>query len=151
MRHPARVKELKELLQVVWVRNPKCSTSTLTSPLATCGASGRNWMGRTYKKVHDLNQQEMKYVETLALLYANFEQICTEKMEVEEQFDRDFDDSLTKLSESRARCVKVAATHARIEEDLDEGLRVHHSHFHDTAAATTSLSCGTHDRDNWLW
>ena len=100
-------------------------------------------MGRTYKKVYDLNQQAMKYVETLALLYANFEQIYTKKREVEEQFDRDFDDSLTKLSESRARCVKVAATHARIKEDLNEGLRIPHSHFHDTTAATMSLSCGT--------
>ena len=75
-------------------------------------------------KVFDLNQQAMKYLETLALLYANFEQICTEKREVEEQFDRDLNDSLRKLSESRARCVKVAETHARIEEDLNEGPRV---------------------------
>ena len=58
-------------------------------------------LGKTYKtnreandKVHDLNQQASKYVETWALLYSNFEQICTEKKEVEEQFDRDFDDSL---------------------------------------------------------
>ena len=40
--------------------------------------------------VYELNQQASKYVETLALLYANFERICTEKKEVEEQFDRDF-------------------------------------------------------------
>ena len=58
-------------------------------------------LGKTYKtnreaneKVYDLNQQASKYVETLALLHANFEQICTEKREVEEQFDRDFDESL---------------------------------------------------------
>ena len=112
-------------------------------------------LGRTYKmnteannKVYDLSQQAMKYLETLALLYANFEQICTEKREVEEQFDGDFDDSLRKLSESRARCVKVAATYARIEEDLNEGLRVVRSQFHDTAEATMSLSCGKNDRDN---
>ena len=98
-------------------------------------------------KVYDLNQQAMKYLETLAL-YANFEQICMEKREVEEQFDRDFDDSLRKRSESRARCVKVAATHARIEEDLNEGPRVVRRKFHDTAEATMSLSCGTNDRDN---
>ena len=47
-------------------------------------------------KVYDLNQQAMKYLETLALLYANFEQICTEKREVEEQFERDFEEALRK-------------------------------------------------------
>ena len=98
-------------------------------------------------KVYDLNQQAMKCLETLALLYANFERICTEKEEVEKQFDRDFDESLKMVSESSARCIKVAATHARIEEDLNEGLRVVRSQFHDTAAATMSLSCGSNDRD----
>ena len=53
-------------------------------------------------KVYDLNPQASKYLETLALLYSNFEQICTEKKEVEEQFDRDFDESLKQLSESGA-------------------------------------------------
>ena len=112
-------------------------------------------LGKTYKmnteanyKVYDLNQQAMKYLETLALLYANFEQICTEKREIEEQFDRDFDDSLRRLSESRALCVKVAATYARIEADLNEGPGVVRSQFNDMAAATLSLSCGTNDRDN---
>ena len=101
-------------------------------------------------KVYDLNQQAMKYLETLALLYANFEQICTGKREIEEQFDRDFDNSLKRLSESRALCVKVAATYAGIEADLNEGLGVVRSQFNDTAAATLSLSlsCGTNDHDN---
>ena len=48
-----------------------------------------------------------KYVETLSLLYANFERICAEK-EVEEEFDRDFDESLKMFSESRSRCIRVA-------------------------------------------
>ena len=75
-------------------------------------------------KVFDLSQQASKYLETVALLYSNFEQICTEKREVEEQFDRDFGESLNQLSERSARCIKVAETYARIEEDLYEGLRV---------------------------
>ena len=57
-------------------------------------------------------------METLALLYANFERICAEKKEVEEQFDQ------------------VAETYARIEDDLNEGLR---------ATATLALTCGKND------
>ena len=81
-------------------------------------------LGKTYKtnketndKVYDLNQQASKHVETLGLLYANFERICAEKKEAEDQFDRDFDESLKLLSDSRNRCARVAETHARIEED----------------------------------
>ena len=53
----------------------------------------RSSLGKAYKmnkeandKEHDLNQQASKYLEALTLLYWNFEQICTEKREVEEQF-----------------------------------------------------------------
>ena len=109
--------------------------------------------GKTYKtnreandKVYDLSQQASKHLETLALLYSNFEQICTEKEEVEEQFDRDFDESLKMLSESRACCIKVAETYARIDEDLNEGLRVVRNHFQDTATATLAWTCGRSDR-----
>ena len=63
-------------------------------------------------------------MKTLAALYANFEQIC----------------------ESRARCIKVAETFARIEEDLNEGLRVVRNHFQETATATLALTCGKNDR-----
>ena len=49
-------------------------------------AGKKSNLGKTCKtnrevndKVHDLNQQTSKYVETLALLHANFERICTEK------------------------------------------------------------------------
>ena len=52
------------------------------------------------------------------------------------------------LSESRARCIKVAETYARIEEDLNEGVRVVRNHFHDTAAATLALTCGKNDCDH---
>ena len=52
------------------------------------------------------------------------------------------------LSESRARCIKVAETYARIEEDLNEGLRVVRTQFHDTAAATLALTSGKNDRDH---
>ena len=106
-------------------------------------AGKKSSLGKTYKtnreandKVYDLNQQASKYGETLTLLYANFEQTCTEKKEVEEQFDRDFDESLKMLSKRRARCIKVAETYARIEEDLNEGLRVVRNHFQETATAT---------------
>ena len=50
------------------------------------------------------------------------------------------------LSGSRARCIKVAETCAQIE-DLNEGLRVVRTQFHDTAA-TLALTCGTNDRDH---
>ena len=56
-------------------------------------------------RVYELNQQALKYVETLALLHANFERICAEKKEAEDQFDGDFDESLKLLSHSRDRCV----------------------------------------------
>ena len=156
MRHPARVRESgvgkKSKTQYKYLNVTSDDLWRIRDTLDGKKSS----LGRTYKmntevndKLYDLNQQAMKYLETLALLYANIEQICSEKREVEEQFDRDFDDSLIKLSESRARCVKVAATYARmIEEDLNEGRRVVRSQFHDTAAATMSLSCGKNDRDN---
>ena len=50
------------------------------------------------------------------------------------------------LSESHARCIKVADTCAPIEEDLNEGLRVVRNHFQDTATATLALTCGKNDR-----
>ena len=90
-----------------------------------------------------MSQQASKYVENLASLYSNLEQICTEK-EVEEQFDRDFDESLKMLSESR--CIKVAETYARIEEDLNEGLGVVRNHFQETGTASLALTCGKNDR-----
>ena len=104
-----------------------------------------------------MSTEQPKYLETLALLYSNFEQIYTEKKEVEEQFDRDFDEALKMLYESRVRCIKVAETYAQIEEDLNEGLRVVRNHFQDTAAATLALTCGRNDRGSsscmkpWPW
>ena len=83
-------------------------------------------------------------METLALLFANFERICAEKKEAEDQFDGDFDESLKLLSHSRDRC--AAETHARTEEDLNEGLRVICNHFQETASATLALPCGNNDR-----
>ena len=41
---------------------------------------------------------------------------------------------------------RVAETHARIEEDLNEGLRVIRNHFQETASATLALTCGKSDR-----
>ena len=68
------------------------------------------------------------------------------RKEAEDQFDRDFDASLKLLSDSRDRCARVAETYARIEEDLDEGLRVIRNHFQETASATLALACGKSDR-----
>ena len=65
--------------------------------------------------------------------------------------DRDFDESLKMLSESRARCIKVADTYARIEEDLNEGLRVVRNHFRDTATATLALTSEKNDRGHNDW
>ena len=118
--------------------------------------------GKTYKtnreandKVYELNQQASKYVETFAVLCANFERICAEKKEAEEQFDRDFDESLKMLSESRNRCARVAETHARTEEDLNEGLRVIRNHFQETAFATLAMTAATTRRSAcrrpWPW
>ena len=70
--------------------------------------------------------------------------MCRE--EAEDQFDRDFDESLKLLSDSRHRCIRVAETHARIEEDLNEGLRVIHNHFQETASATLASTCGKSGR-----
>ena len=100
-------------------------------------ARKKSSLGKTYKtnkeandKVYELNQQAF----------------CTEKEEVEEQFDQDFDESLRMLSESRSLCIRVAENYARIEDDLNEGLRVIRNHFQETATATLSLTCGKNDR-----
>ena len=42
------------------------------------------------------------------------------------------------LRRVRDRCARVAEAHARIEEDLNEGLRVIRNHFQDTASVKTS-------------
>ena len=70
--------------------------------------------------------------------------MCRE--EAEDQFDRDFDESLKLLSDSRHRCIRVPETHARIEEDLNEGLRVIRNHFQETASATLASTCGKSGR-----
>ena len=67
------------------------------------------------------------------------------KKEVEEQFDRDFVESLKMLSESCSRCIRVAETFARIEDVLNEGLRVICNHFQETASAKLALTCGKND------
>ena len=48
------------------------------------------------------------------------------------------------LSDSRNRCIRVAETYARIEEDLNEGLRVVRNHFQETA--TLASTCGKSNR-----
>ena len=110
-------------------------------------------LGKTYKtsketndKVYALNQKTGKYLETLAVLYENFEQACTERKEAEEQFDKDFHDMLEKLAGSRSRCVQASAAYDRIETNLNEGLGLVRSQFAATAAATLSLTVGTADR-----
>ena len=50
------------------------------------------------------------------------------------------------LSESRSHCIRVAETHAQIEDDLNEGLIVVRNHFQETATATLALTCGKNDR-----
>ena len=67
------------------------------------------------------------------------------KKEAEDQFDRDFDESLKLISHSRDRCAWVAETHARIDEDLNEGLRVIRNHFQETSSATLALTLATVD------
>ena len=72
--------------------------------------------------------------------------MCAEKKEAEDQFDGDLDESLKLLSHSWDRCARVAGTHARFEEDLNEGLRVIRNHFQETASAILALTCGKNDR-----
>ena len=93
-----------------------------------------------------MNQQASEYVKTLKLLNAKFEVMCAEKKEIEDQFDRDFDESLKLLSHSRDRCALFADASARIEENPNEGLRVHPKHFQKTALATLASTCGKSDR-----
>ena len=159
MRHQARVKESKEP-KLVEERNQKMQQRYLnvTSDDLWCIrdklAGKKSSLGKTYKtnkeandKVYEFNQQASKCVETLALLCANLERIiCAEKKEVEEQFGRDFDESLKMLSESRNRCIRVVETCARIEDDSNEGLRVIRIYFQETATATLALTCGKNDR-----
>ena len=48
----------------------------------------------TNDKVYELNQKMNKLLETLTILYANFESACAERKEAEEQFDKDFQEML---------------------------------------------------------
>ena len=110
-------------------------------------------LGKTYKtsketndKVYALNQKTGKYLETLAVLYENFVQACTERKEAEAQFDKDFHGMLEKLAASRSSCVEASAAYDRIETNLNEVVELVRSQFAATAAATLSSTVGTADR-----
>ena len=110
-------------------------------------------LGKTYKtsketndEVYALNQKTGKYLETLAILYENFEHACTEKKEAEEQFDKDFHEMLEKMAASRSRWVEPSAAYDKIETDLNEGLGLVCNQFEETVAATMSSTVGTADR-----
>ena len=77
---------------------------------------------RANNKVYELNQQASKCVETLALLYANFERLCAEK-KLRTSLTGTSTSPENAASDNQSRCIRVTETHARIEEDLDEGLR----------------------------
>ena len=102
-------------------------------------------LGRTCKtsketndKVYALNQQTSKHLETLALLYGNFEQACNEKREAEEQFYKDFYCLLENVATSRSRCSEASAAYDRAEAALDKDS--------DWCVA----SSGKHPRPLWL-
>ena len=63
-----------------------------------------------------------KHLDTLALLYENFEQAYMERKEAEARFDQDFHELLEKVAASRTRCLEASAAHDRAEEALNEGL-----------------------------
>ena len=90
-------------------RNRKRGSNISKLARTICGASEKSWMGKkrslekTYKtsketndKVYDLNQKTSKYLETLAILYENFEHACTERKEAEDQFDMEFQELFEK-------------------------------------------------------
>ena len=96
----------------------------------TSDRGGRDWDGRDTNSLAadaassttERVQQASKYVKTLALSLRILKGYV--QKETEDQFDMDFNESLNLLFHSRDRWARVAETHARIEEDLNEGLRV---------------------------
>ena len=112
-------------------------------------------LGRTCKtsketndKVYALNQQTSKHLETLTLLFENFEQACNEKREAEEQFDKDFYCLLENVAASRSRCSEASAAYDRAEAALDEGLGLVRCQFGETSSATLALTQGTQARSS---
>ena len=61
-------------------------------------------------------------MDTLALLYGNFEQACAQGKEAEEEFDKYLDEMFKRLSSSREKCAEAAAIYERAEIALNEGL-----------------------------
>ena len=95
--------------------NLKISSDDLWRVRAKLDGKKRS-LGKTYKtsqetngKVYALNQQTGKYLETLAILYENFEKACTERKEAEEPFDKDFHGMLENMAASRSRCLEASA------------------------------------------
>ena len=84
-------------------------------------------------------------MKTLALLHANFEQICAKK-KVEKQLGRDLDESLKMLSDNNARCIRVAEFCTRIENNRNKGLKVIRNDFQETTTAILALTCDKNDR-----
>ena len=110
-------------------------------------------LAKTYKtskemndKVCMLNQQMGKHLETLALLYENFEQACNEKRDAEEQFDKDFYSVLEILGARRKQCSEASTAYDNAEAALNEGLGLVRCQFRETSLATLALTQGTQAR-----
>ena len=100
----------------------------------------------TNDKVYELNQKMSRHLETLALLYSNFDSARDERKEAEEQFDKDFKFLLEKIAAGRSRCIAASKNFNKVEMDLNEGLGLVYDQFRETEVATRALTCGTEAR-----
>ena len=110
---------------------------------------------KTYKtnketddKVYELNQKMSRHLETLALLYRNFDAAREERKEAEEQFDKDFQFMLEKIAANRSRCIAASENFNKVETDWNEGLGFVYDQFRETEVAKRALTCGTEARGN---
>ena len=100
----------------------------------------------TNDKVYELNRKMSRHLETLALLYRNFDAARDERKEAVEQFDKDFQFMLEKIAASRSRCVAASENFNKVETNLNEGLELIYEMFQETEVATRALTCGTEAR-----
>ena len=87
-----------------------------------------------------------KHLETMALLYENFEQAYHEKKEAEETFDREFHSLLERVVTCKSRCLETSAAYDRAEGALNEGLGLVKCQFEETSAAVLALTQGNQAR-----
>ena len=97
-------------------------------------------------KVYELDQNMAKHIETLAVLYENFEQAYHDKKEAEDTFDRKFYSFIERVASHKSRCSETSAAFEQAERDLNEGLGLIHSQFKEFTASVLALSQGSQAR-----